>query len=203
MDEPRRLPRLVLASASPRRRQIFERLGLPCRFDPAELDEESLVSAKDPAEKAARVLASAKAREIAPRAPGCLVVGADTIVAAGGAMLGKPEDDEHARRMLRSLSGRSHTVVTAVTVVDVDRRQIVGDVSCTTVRMKALAPEEIDAYVRTGEPRGKAGSYAIQGRGELLVESIEGSYSNVVGLPIHLLDVLLARLGYSIWDFML
>lgn len=203
MDESRRLPRLVLASASPRRREIFERLGLPCRLDSADLDEESLLSGVDAPQRAAQILAGAKAREVAGRAPGCLVVGADTIVTLDGALLGKPGDDEHARRMLRALSGRNHVVWTGVAIVDVDRGDTAEDVCSTSVRFKALAPEVIEAYVRTGEPRGKAGSYAIQGRGELLVESIEGSHSNVVGLPVQLLDVLLARLGYSLWDFML
>lgn len=203
MKESRRLPRLVLASASPRRRRVFERLGLSCRIESADLDEESLVSGRNSPEEVARVLASAKAGEVARRAPGCLVIGADTIVVEGDGILGKPADDEDARRMLNRLSGRSHVVLTGVAAVDVDRGVTAAEVCSTTVWMMALPPEVIEAYLRTGEPRGKAGSYAIQGRGGILIERVEGSYSNVVGLPVHLLGVLFGRLGYSIWDFML
>lgn len=196
-------PRIVLASASPRRKQILQNLGLPFESIPSRLDEEEVLAggALAPAE-ATLLLARAKAREVSSRRGG-LVIGADTVVVDGSCVLGKPCDDEDAGRMLRRLSGRLHSVMTAVAVIDAGRGCEAAEVCRTEVRMKSLPREVIAAYIATGEHRDKAGSYAIQGRGGLLVDGIEGSYSCVVGFPVHVVDRLFARLGYSIWHFML
>ncbi|MFO8059168.1 MAG: Maf family protein [Bacillota bacterium] len=199
-----RVPPLLLASASPRRKRILEDLGLSFECVPSRVDEEEILAAGEFAPtEAALILARAKAREVRERKRRGLIIGADTVVTDGSCMLGKPSDDDDARRMLLRLSGRSHSVTTAVCVIDADRGCEAAEVCQTAVRMKVLSPEVIEAYIATGEHRDKAGSYAIQGRGGLLVESIEGSHTCVVGFPVHVLDRLFARLGYSIWHFML
>ena len=159
---------------------------------PADVDE-SLRPGEPPRDYVLR-LASEKAS-----LPGELVLAADTVVVVDGEILGKPRDDEDARRMLRLLSGREHTVLTGVALRDAAAQA--AEVDETRVRFAALSDAEIDWYVATGEPRDKAGAYAIQGLGSLFVEAVEGSYSNVVGLPIPRMYRLFARLGYDLKDF--
>ncbi len=198
------MPEIILASTSPRRKQILEDLGLPFECIPPGIDEEAVVRGTEltPAD-GTLVLARAKARKVSNREGRGLVIGADTVVVDGSCVLGKPRDEEDARRMLRRLSGSLHTVMTAVVVVDARRGCEVAEVCQTEVKMKSLSPEVVEAYIATGECWDKAGSYAIQGRGGLLVEKIRGSHFCVVGFPIHILDRLFAHLGYSIWHFML
>jgi MAF protein/D-tyrosyl-tRNA(Tyr) deacylase len=173
---------LVLASSSPRRRDLLRDLGLSFRMQAVDVDERSDVPA-DP-DEAACVLAERKARAAATLFRESLVLAADTIVVVEDTMLGKPEDEDEAVRMLRALAGREHRVVTGVCVAhprrDVFRTRCVS----TTVRFRPVGDGEIRRYVATGEPFGKAGAYAIQGLGALLVAGIEGDYSNVVGLPL-------------------
>jgi septum formation protein len=140
-------------------------------------------------------LALAKAAEVAERVGTGLVLGADTIVQCEGRMLGKPRDEDEARHMLRQLSGGSHLVVTGVALVEAPghRREVAHEI--TDVRMRSLSEEELDAYVRTGEPLDKAGAYAIQGGAAGFVEGIVGSYTNVVGLPLGRVRALLRRFG--------
>jgi septum formation protein len=174
-------PRLVLASASPRRRDLLAQVGiLPDAVDPAEVDENPL-SRELPRPHALR-LARAKAEAVAGRAPHAFVLAADTVVACGRRILGKPEDPEEAERWLRLLSGRRHRVVTAVALArndDVRVRAVE-----TAVRFKRLSDAEIRGYLASGDWEGKAGGYAIQGRAAAFVPWIGGSYSNVVGLPL-------------------
>jgi len=182
-------PRLVLASGSPRRRDLLQRAGLLFDVAPTDVDE-----SPRPGESArAMALRLAEAKAAAAGAPGALVIGADTIVVRDGIGLGKPVDDAEAVEMLRSLSGRSHEVVTAFAVLRGEDR-VVRAVS-TEVRFRPLTEVVIADYVATGEPRDKAGSYGIQGIGAMLVEGISGSYTNVVGLPlVEVLDAI-AQLG--------
>lgn len=142
-------------------------------------------------------LAREKARAAAR--PGELVLAADTTVAVGGEILGKPEDEEDARRMLRLLAGREHDVFTGVALLEKGgEERLAARVDHTRVRMAALTAEEIDWYVATGEPRDKAGAYAIQELGSLFVEAVTGNQSNVVGLPIPAVYRLFAELGYDL-----
>lgn len=175
-------PRLVLASASPRRLDLLAQIGItPDAVDPAEIDETPL-KRELPAVHAAR-LAEEKARAVAARHPGAVILAADTVVAAGRRILPKAEDEATARRCLAMLSGRRHRVIGGVTVIDAGgaaRHRLVT----TAVRLKRLDGPEIDAYIATGEWQGKAGGYAIQGRAAAFIPWIEGSYSNVVGLPL-------------------
>jgi MAF protein/D-tyrosyl-tRNA(Tyr) deacylase len=176
-----RLP-LVLASASPRRHDLLRDLGLSFTVRAADVDE--LSGVPDAPEEHCRVVAERKARAVMREARDCLVLAADTIVVVEGRILGKPSDDADAARMLRELSGRTHTVMTAICVAHSARERLQQSVVSTRVRFRAITDDEIRRYVASGEPFGKAGAYAIQGLGGLLVAGIEGDYSNVVGLPL-------------------
>jgi septum formation protein len=182
---------LVLASASPRRREILERLGFEFEVLPAAVDEND-VSCPDHARFA--VLLAKKKAEAGRRArPLATVIAADTIVVCGESRLGKPADEADASSMLRSLSGRAHEVITGVAVIAPDGRCL-AEAERTRVYFRALSEEEVARYVATGEPFGKAGAYAIQGFAAPFIEKIEGCYFNVVGLPVSLLFTLLAEL---------
>ena len=194
-SRPAPRPTLLLASASPRRRELLRALGLEPIVRPAEVDE-SLRPGEDP-HAAAERLARAKATAAAAEAPaGALVLAADTIVVLDGEALGKPRDDEDARRMLRALRGRAHDVVTGVALAR-DGRLVSGR-ETTEVLFAAMTDEEVDAYVASGEPADKAGAYALQGLGGLFVERITGTPSNVIGLPFRLVRSLGAELGFRI-----
>jgi septum formation protein len=187
--------RLILASASPRRRELLARLGVPFTVVPSEIDER-LDGPPTPAAVAA--LALAKARAVAARAAEGVVLGADTVVVVDGVALGKPRDAEDARAMLRRLRGRPHEVITGLAVVEASTGREASDAVVTRVVMAGAGDEAIDAYVATGEPLDKAGAYAIQGRGAELVAGFVGSYSNVVGLPLHATAALLRRFGIAL-----
>jgi septum formation protein len=182
--------RLVLASASPRRRQLLALLGRPFTVVAADVDES--VHEREPAATAVERLAVAKAHAVGTS--GVVVVGADTVVVLDGDLLGKPRDDAHAIETLRRLSGRAHEVLTGVAVVSED--EVRSWVVATSVEFGVLAPEQIHAYVAGGEPSDKAGAYAIQGDGGRFVTEARGSWHNVVGLPLARLALELdARLG--------
>jgi septum formation protein len=188
-------PCLVLASASPRRLELLTQIALvPDIVDPAALDETPLAR-EIPARYALR-LAEAKARAVAARHGGSFVLAADTVVAVGRRILPKAEDAEAARRCLMLLSGRRHRVHGGVALVTPEGRIATRSVE-TVVAMKRLAEAEIDSYLRSCEWRGKAGGYAIQGLAARFVRFVEGSYSNVVGLPLFETAQLLAGHGYA------
>jgi septum formation protein len=178
--------RLILASASPRRALILRALGVPFRVVVSEVDE-TLVAGEDPA-RAVERLACEKAQAVARRETLLPILGADTVVVAGGAVLGKPATPEEATVMLRSLAGRDHQVLTGLALASGGR--VRSAVDRTTVRFAAMTDAEIEWYVSTGEPLDKAGAYHIDGRGALFVESVTGSPSNVAGLPIRVLHTL-------------
>ncbi len=184
---------LLLASASPRRAELLSAAGFTFDIAPAEVDETPRAdeSPRDYALRVAREKAEAAAANC--RNSGTVVLGADTVVVAEGEIIGKPADAGDARRMLKRLSGAVHSVFTAV-VLDKDGRQV-SDVVETRVHLLPLSEIEIDWYIGTTEPEGKAGGYAIQGRAARFVEWIEGSWSNVVGLPVATVYRLLKELG--------
>ena len=175
-------PKIILASQSPRRRYLLERAGLRFAVIPSSFDETS-VSASTP-DDYVRELAVAKARDIARRHPDSWVIGADTVVVADDRVLGKPASTAQARAMLRQLSGRTHQVLTGYCICRQMDDRMFADSVCTDVLFKTLTDAEIEWYIRTGEPFDKAGAYAIQGIGTFLVKRINGSYTNVVGLPV-------------------
>ncbi len=187
---------LVLASASPRRRELLGRAGLAADVtDAAEIDERPLPS-ETPARLAGR-LAEAKAKAVAARHPGAFILAADTVVARGRRVVPKAADEAQARVFLTGLSGRRHKVHTGIAVIDPEGRRRVRVVT-TTVTFKRLSEAEIAAYLRSGEWRDKAGAYAIQGRAAQFSPTINGSYTNVVGLPLCETLNLLEGLGYPV-----
>jgi len=183
---------LILASASPRRADLLAAAGYPFRVRPVEIDE----APRDGESARAYVLRLAKEKAAAAAVvadPDDVVLAADTTVVIDGQILGKPADDADARRMLTMLSGRIHDVLTGV-VLRREGREVSG-VAATRVQFLRITPEEIGWYVASGEPRDKAGAYAVQGLASRFVEEIHGSYANVVGLPISLVHVLLRELA--------
>lgn len=175
--------RLLLASQSPRRAELLRAAGFEFDIQAANADE-TVLAGETPIAYVTRV-ADAKARAVLPSAAGRIVVAADTTVVAGEAILGKPADAEDAARMLRALSGRAHRVLTAVTMAGAGREPVTR-VETTRVELVRLTEEEIAWYVASGEPKDKAGAYAVQGLASRFVTRIDGSYSNVVGLPVAL-----------------
>ncbi|MBC7325061.1 MAG: septum formation inhibitor Maf [Moorella sp. (in: Bacteria)] len=191
------MSRLILASASPRRRELLRRIGLQFEVYPSRLDEGNCRELMPPARVEA--LALAKARAVAARCRQGLVIGADTIVVCEGRVLGKPASPAEAAAMLEFLSGRTHTVYSGVAVVKAPAGPEKSTHAGTAVTFRHLTPDVITSYVASGEPLDKAGAYGIQGRGALLVESINGDYFNVVGLPLVKLAELLAEFGVDVW----
>lgn len=186
----------VLASASPRRRQLLEQIGARFRVHPADVDERRLPG-ESPREYVLR-LARAKARSVAAEAAPLPVLGSDTTVVADGRVMGKPADENDAVTMLMALSGRSHQVLTAVAMVDEEHCE--WRLSETDVTFCRLDEALCRRYWRTGEPWDKAGGYAIQGLGAVLVEQIRGSYSGVVGLPLAPTRELLQLFSIPYWS---
>jgi septum formation protein len=172
---------LVLASASPRRKRLLMQLQIPFQVVPGDVDEQETVC--EPTEMCQR-LAEKKAIRVHSLKRPLWILGADSIVVVSDRVLGKPRDEAEAREMLSLLSGIEHKVVTGFCILDPSGRLAHCEAVSTDVRFKPLGGMEIDAYIRTGEPFGKAGAYAIQGIGAFMVESISGSYTNVVGLPV-------------------
>lgn len=185
--------RLVLASSSPCRRELLQALGLTFTIRSADIDETPRPG--EAVDDLVLRLAASKAGAVAADSA-ALVIGADTEVVLDGSAFGKPDDEQEALRMLAALSGRTHRVLTGVAVCGQGRVETA--LSATEVQFRDIDPDEARDYWQTGEPRGKAGAYAIQGRGGLFVESIAGSYSGVVGLPVFETAELLRRFGFDV-----
>jgi septum formation protein len=173
---------LILASASPRRKELLNQVRLPFRAVPSDIDEK--VEGRVGSPLRAALLAKKKAKDVCIKVEGHWVLGADTIVVLGDRLLGKPADAEDIQAMLNLLSGQEHKVFTGFALRDPSGDEAHVETTMTRVKMKELSKKDISNYVATGEAYGKAGSYAIQGIGVFMVEEIIGSYSNVVGLPL-------------------
>ncbi len=171
---------IILASASPRRRELMSTAGFDFTVEVSDVDES--VPDGTPPQEAALITARRKTAAVAKKHPDCIVVGADTIVVLDNEIMGKPADRADAKKMITSLSGRTHTVITGVCVMCGGME--ISFAESTGVEFYALTEKEIDAYVATGECDDKAGAYGIQGKGCVLVRGINGDYFNVVGLPI-------------------
>lgn len=181
---------IVLASGSPRRREYLEAMGIEFTVEVADIDEQPLEG--EPPDAYVLRMARDKALSIASRAGGSCVIGGDTIVCLGPRILGKPVDKDDAVRLLMSLSGKQHEVKTAICVVMLKKNILVSDLITTKVFFRNYSCSLARAYVETGESLDKAGAYGIQGKGAFLVRAIEGSYTNVVGLPVHeLIEILM------------
>jgi septum formation protein len=193
---------LILASASPRRRELLTQAGFIFQVHPAHIPEDPLPNedpiayvtrlARQKAEAVFAEITTARASDTRASAPPQVVLGADTTVTLDNQILGKPESPADGARMLRLLSGRTHRVITGVAVVTAARTEVAAEV--TAVKFLTLSDAEIDAYIATGEPMDKAGAYAIQGRAARWIPRIEGDYFNVVGLPLALVSTLLESL---------
>ena len=173
---------LILASKSPRRHYLLTQAGLEFEVIPSTIDESKFTLSAP--ETYVRTLAKAKARDIARKHPGRWVLGADTIVLIDQTILGKPRSKEQARAMLQQLSGKTHQVLTGYCICCESKQVLFSETVTTSVLFKQLSEDEIEWYISSDEPFDKAGAYAIQGLGTFLVKAINGSYTNVVGLPI-------------------
>jgi septum formation protein len=191
------MKKLILASASPRRRDLLTQIGLEFETIPSTVEEKT--DETEPVKLVAE-LALLKASDVASRVEG-LVIGADTIVVDGKTVLGKPRSNEEAVHMLQRLSGRQHQVMTGVAIVDPESGKHWVDVEITQVNFRELNLQEIQHYVDSGEPMDKAGAYAIQQKGALFVKAIEGDYFNVVGLPLLKTVQLLEKAGVNILEY--
>jgi septum formation protein len=196
------MARLVLASASPRRRALLDAVGLPheVRPAPAGTEDDDGGPVRATVLRLARLKAEAVARGLGAPSP-TWVLAADTLGELDDKPLGKPRDDADAERILKRLAGRTHDVVTGVVVLRVEDERVQAraeDIAVTRVHFLPLASATIRAYVATGEPRDKAAAYGVQGRASAFIDRIDGSWSNVVGLPLHLVPRLLASTGYPL-----
>ncbi|MGM0603120.1 MAG: Maf family protein [Bacillota bacterium] len=188
--------KLVLASASPRREELLKQLKLKFTIVPSRIDESQFDNLKpvDMVEK----LAFAKAEAVSNLVEDTIIIAADTVVVYQDKVLNKPKDAEDAKNMLSTLSGKEHQVITAVALINSETDEYLVEHNITSVFMEEISGEEIDKYIETGEPMGKAGAYAIQGFGALFVREIKGSYYSVVGLPLNQLSKMLKKFDYGI-----
>jgi septum formation protein len=197
--------RIVLASASPRRKELLTQIHLTFEVEPSKYAEN--VKTKLAPEALVRFLSREKAKAIAPKYPDSLIIAADTIGVIHGQVIGKPETPEAARRMLCLLSGKTHVVITGFTILDTGSGRMLTRTVKTEVTFRKLTLSEIDAYISSGEPfrenlqgepLDKAGAYAIQGRGAVLVKELKGDYYNVMGLPLSALTAALKKFGVDV-----
>ncbi|MFH1638913.1 MAG: nucleoside triphosphate pyrophosphatase [Chloroflexota bacterium] len=187
---------IILASASPRRIELLQKIGLRFRAEASDYREGKNLALKP--HELVKYLSLQKARAVAAKHPDALVIAADTIGYLEGKVLGKPETEERAQVMLAAISGKTHAVISGLTIMDKGQARTLTRAVETKVTMKKLTKNEIASYVRTGEPLDKAGAYAIQGLGAILVKEIHGDYYNVVGLPLSVLAASLKRFGIRI-----
>jgi septum formation protein len=187
--------KLILASRSPRRSELLQSLGLKFEVSPSKVEE--ITDPEQTPEQNATNIARDKARWVARQNPDSYVLGADTMVVLDQEIIGQPTDEEDARRILTKLKGKQHRVITGVVLITPKAREYETAV-ISTVSIKSVSENEIQSYIETGEPLDKAGAYAIQGTGSFLVESWEGSYSNIVGLPLEALTGLFQQAGFPV-----
>jgi len=190
------MKQIILASKSPRRKELLENIGLKFKIVPSDINED-LISFSSPKEYAER-LSKEKAKKVVEEYQDAIIIGADSIVILNGEIIGKPKSLENAKEILRKLSGRKHTVITGFTVVDSKTGKSVTKSVLSSVTFKKLSEEEIDDYVTTGELMDKAGAYAIQEKAGAFIEKVEGDFFNIVGLPIFALCKVLQEFDINI-----
>jgi len=190
--------KIVLASASPRRKELLQKIGLKFEVDASNCAEEIDPTLKP--DEIVRRISIEKACAVASRHKDAVIIAADTIGVIGKKLLGKPRTAGEARKMLAQISGKSHEVITGFTVLDTATNKVISGTVNTKVYIKKMTQQEIDAYVQTGEPLDKAGAYGIQGLGAVIVEKIEGDYYNVVGLPLSALANALKEFGIDVLE---
>jgi len=187
---------IILASASPRRKELLEKIGLKFTVDPTEFPEEMRTDLRP--EGLAKAISMGKAMAAARKHPGSIIIAADTFGVLRGKIIGKPKDANDARQILRAMSGKSHRVITGFTILDTSSKKWVTRSIETRVYFRKLNDEEIESYVKSGEPLDKAGAYGIQGLGAVIVEKIVGDYYNVMGLPLSAVTESLKEFGVRV-----
>ena len=190
------MKKIILASSSPRRKEILKITGL--KFSVCSSDYEEDLDLPLKPRKLARFLSLRKAEAVAHKYKGAIIIAADTLICFKNMLLGKPHGRQEAEKMLRLLNGKVHSVITGYSVIDMQSDQIVSRSVVTKVYFRKLAEEEINAYVRSGEPLDKAGAYAVQGLGAVFIEKIEGDFFNVMGLPLCALTESLKKFGVHV-----
>ena len=190
---------VILASASLRRKELLEKIGLKFEVEPSNYEED--ISPKLKPRELAESLSFEKAKVAAGSHKNALVIAADTFIVFRGKILGKPQTETQAKKMLETINGKPHSVITGFTIIDTENNKAISKSVETKVYIKRLTPNEVDAYVKSGEPLDKAGAYAIQGLGSVIVEKIEGDYFNVIGLPLSALADSLKEFGINILQF--
>lgn len=189
--------KIILASSSPRRKELLAKTGLLFSVEPSGYEEDMGLKL-DPI-ALANVLSAGKAEGVARNHKNAIVIGADTFIAHNGRVLGKPHTQARAKAMLKSLSGKAHSVITGFTIIDTKNGKRISRAVESKVYFKKMSDREIDAYIKTGEPLERGGAYAIQELGSVFVEKIEGDFFGVMGLPIFELVKELAKFGISVW----
>jgi septum formation protein len=192
----RNIKTIILASASPRKKEILKKTGLKFKVYESDYEEKMDLGLKP--HELARFLSREKARDVARRHRDALVIAADTIVVLRGRLFGKPRNEEQAKEMLRALSGKAHSVITGFTIIDTAGKKEISRSVESKVFFKRLSADEIETYIRSGEPLDKAGAYGVQGLGAVLVKRIEGDFFNVVGLPLNALAESLKEFGVNV-----
>ncbi len=187
---------IILASASPRRKALLKQLGLKFKVDTGV--QEEVLTADEYPHQLARHISLRKALSVAGNYQDAIIIAADTFGIIDGQILGKPHSENEARDMLQTISGLCHAVITGFTIVDTDTNKTISSSVETKVFIRPLTPMEIENYVKSGEPLDKAGAYAIQGLGAVIVEKIEGDYANVMGLPLCALATALKEFGINV-----
>jgi septum formation protein len=187
---------IILASASPRRKELLEKTGLKFEVEPSNYEEN--ISPELEPHELAKWLSLEKAKLVAKNHQNALVIAADTFIVFEGKILGKPATETEAKKMLETLSGKQHSVITGLTIIDTETNKAISKSVETKVYIRKLTSKEIEAYVKSKEPLDKAGAYAIQGLGSVIVEKIEGDYFNVIGLPLSALAESLKGFGVHI-----
>jgi septum formation protein len=187
---------IILASASPRRKELLQKIGLKITVDPSHYPEYKPANLSP--EELVKLLSMEKAKAVAPKHQDAIIIAADTIGVLRGKIIGKPHTTKEAREMLRMISGKSHRVITGFTILDSISKKAITRTVETRVYIKNMSPKEIQDYVNTGEPLDKAGAYAIQGLGSVIVERINGDYYNVMGLPLNSLSESLKEFGIDV-----
>lgn len=188
---------IILASGSPRRRELLLQAGLKFEVEPSSYKEEMGLDMEP--EDLAKYLSQKKAIEVAKKHKDSIIIGADTFIVFEGELIGKPKTKEEAKEMLKKLSGKAHSVITGFTIIDTGLNKTVSDFAETKLFFRDISDEEINSYVETGEPLDKAGAYAIQGLGGIFVQRIEGDYYNIVGLPLSKVVERLKDFGISVF----
>lgn len=187
--------RIILASASQGRKQLLDAINIKYEIIPSGYEEDH--SLKLSPQELVRFLATLKARDVATHQKNALVIGADTMVVDGKEIIGKPKHEKEAFQILSRLQGRTHKIITGYAVFDTDTENYIVDSDSASITLRKMTDEEIQNYIKTGEPMGKAGAYASQGIASIFVEKISGHFSTVVGLPVHKVLKTLAKMGYT------